>query len=754
MDTKQEQPRKFPFDPWRKVDSQGWRASSEGGLLRSLAGAAALFCATLLLCISHPQGDPAAGADGSDEDVWQGTVTVVHETHDEADKTESFPAPEGVAGCSHSDRHVSRAHDQKTTTYSDFRLLRLSEAGEWGGTARVNVTYSGTIYTLDVHKAAQCYTAPPGYREEGYETTTSGSGVGQGQVRFFRTIDLHSGKATCAINTDAAREIAKIPEVGREWVSSSIAGNNREVPVKQERSLLADTLAGDFATFDCAPYGKSYSGQKRYQSSDGTSTEILTWNIHGALPETEVEIIPPKEYDQWEPQAGEDEKSLGNFIDVEIVAHKKGDPDAPPPRKVVKFKLDLEDTSREKGVDLNWPPKERATDDFDMKFSEENPYITLADDKRQSGVTKGSEPDVDFMVTVDCYDWGGYTKLHVIAELEDGSSVVGHVRGHPDQDFLTIPKDDNSNHIADWWEHWFAPKDTNPTADDDAFPQGDGDKGDGISLYEEYRGFHIDGKHERLSPEMKDVFIWDWNHLGPGLYTASNFQIHLIEGTEKAWESGAINEKVVNPNRGYGTLGPVYVIEMRRAVLDDGGVGETLPDPGVPKNVSLVNIDVGYIRFGFGSGKKKEAATELNATLGHELGHASNVQHHGEGDYDIQPPGDVLCHKADGTVQKLPCKTASCFGVAIQHGAYSGDPSCVLRYNAADFYEDPSGNCEWTYGGKRVHGRRFGYEPPGTTYCYTEKGSTPAGDAMKDRGECATHLCINSRCTHTGSKEP
>ena len=54
-------------------------------------------------------------------------------------------------------------------------------------------------------------------------------------------------------------------------------------------------------------------------------------------------------------------------------------------------------------------------------------------------------------MTLNSYDWGGWTQLKVVAELDDHSTVTAHVRGEPQQR-LAVPKDDDGNHIADAWE--------------------------------------------------------------------------------------------------------------------------------------------------------------------------------------------------------------------------------------------------------------------------------------------------------------
>ena len=166
-------------------------------------------------------------------------MTVVDKDDSEGDKTEVGPPP-----CAVSDRRVSRTHTEETTTYSDFRLLpdTPEKTTKWAGTARANVSYNGGFCTLEVRTYAPCYATPGSSGENGYETTTSGSGVAQGEVRFFRYTDQGSGKTTCHIEADVEKEVAKIPEVGRRWDSKG------EQPVKQEYSLLAGSVFGtDFS---------------------------------------------------------------------------------------------------------------------------------------------------------------------------------------------------------------------------------------------------------------------------------------------------------------------------------------------------------------------------------------------------------------------------------------------------------------------------------------------------------------------------
>lgn len=211
----------------------------------------------------------------ADDDGWHGTVTIEESSHSESDKTEVFRPIEGSEECSFSQRSVSRRGDKKSTTYSDFQLLPDSgeeETHAWLGTARTNVTVNKTYYTLDVHKNAQCGVTPPDTDEQGYETTTSGNGVGQGDVRFGRYVEEGSSQATCTIEASAEKEVSQVPEVGRRWSSKG------EESIKQWYSLFAGQ--GNDISFQCDPAATSYSGQQKKQTSpNANDIEVISWNI-------------------------------------------------------------------------------------------------------------------------------------------------------------------------------------------------------------------------------------------------------------------------------------------------------------------------------------------------------------------------------------------------------------------------------------------------------------------------------------------
>jgi hypothetical protein len=444
---------------------------------------------------------------------------------------------------------------------------------------------------------------------------------------------------------------------------------------------------------------------------------------------------------------------------------------------VLKYTITLQDTSKEKGVDLNWPSQYAnggPTEDYDFQIDETNPWIKITDDKGQSAETK-EEGLTDFRVTLNSYDWGGWTHLKVVAELSDHSTVVAHVRGHPDQEALAVPKDDNSNHIADAWEGWYELPSKDGAADDDDVPVGDGTKGDNVALYEEYRGFHIgkDNHHERLSPVFKDLFIVDYDQLGAGIYQKSTgVHVHLLTPQQTAIsDQNAAAHQAANYVTVNGHYGRAYAIALRNTHIGTWGVGSTEPGVGVPAAIQVVQIDAAVIAFGY----KDDAPAELQVTIAHELGHATNVYHHGETEYNV---GDVVCKNTvtnpDGSVTltgdvtnhmcsgkqpvhgtvlnngvpRLTGAADNCWVVAGKGGEFSGNDQCPMRYDMANYYEDPNGLCRALKGGHGVLLSDYGQDHPGMgVFCSDKKGTgvndpanphNKAGDATL--GRCAAQI--------------
>ena len=76
---------------------------------------------------------------------------------------------------------------------------------------------------------------------------------------------------------------------------------------------------------------------------------------------------------------------------------------------------------------------------------------------------------------------------------------------------------------------------------------------------------------------------------------------------------------------------------------------------------------------------------------------------------------------------------------------------CVTT--SANFYENPKGNCTWQHNGTTVHGLLYGQDPPGTTMCWSGKGTgvndpcnpnNKAGNASPGRGDCIHKFCMKN----------
>ena len=234
------------------------------------------------------------------------------------------------------------------------------------------------------------------------------------------------------------------------------------------------------------------------------------------------------DYEEWLPKGGRDERTVGNGIVISTRLQVENDPLELPMEKV-RFRYELLDTSRERGVCLNSPGLDLAAvmsggledAEYDLKISaKSNPHLEVSEDG-QTATTKEEPLNPQFRsisaVRLDCYDWGAHAKLKVTAILEDGTEIPAHIDGKPDKTELAIPMDDNDNYVADAWERQMNVfGDSLPAAwDESPQPKGQRANGDGISLYEKYRGLYcskLDAgsvAHERLDPNHKYLFVCD-----------------------------------------------------------------------------------------------------------------------------------------------------------------------------------------------------------------------------------------------------
>ena len=564
-------------------------------------------------------------------------------------------------------------------------------------------------------------------------------------------VNLGTGRGGFTIATNFIQNA----QINATMVNAGVAAGGEAIPnagwaawkVIDEPFMAISQAAKDILKqleFSFKPYSKNVSANRSADHTFQLPETHASAELHmefslvtGAQEESEAEIIPPNEYASWVPKAGEDEQKPGNTLKVKARVHKKDDPKTTFYKKA-KFKFQLVDVSKEKGVCLNWPNKKDSTDSFDLKIEpENNDSLKVAGDGQSAESAMGLNEST---VTITAHDWAAYGKLKVTVVFDDGSGDTAHVLGDSSKQELVIPKDDNDNHIADFWEKHYPGGASDPKTDDDLTPIGNGDKGDGLSLFEEYRGFRVQGKHIRTSPIEKDLFVRDDDNLGLGYFGQSGLITHLIREEECPLEEGATNPWVINPNRGFATRGQQHLLKMWNETLPGlfgHGVGN---GPGTPKTIKEVEIDVAAcLARGHG---------ELQSTIAHELAHGCNVRHHGSGNYKVK---EVEFLMPDGTWSEYTSKEP--LGVAAQGGQESGVEQCIMRYEGEAFYENPKGTVRWKKSnGALQQGELYGsFENPGTIFCEKPDG-TGVNDSKRPGGSkagnasvgiCKKQFCVN-----------
>jgi hypothetical protein len=452
----------------------------------------------------------------------------------------------------------------------------------------------------------------------------------------------------------------------------------------------------------------------------------VSWNI--LLEEVEVEI--DKCDDGWRPE-------------------KDGDPVAIQAR-IVKpegaggiFRFTLSDISNEPGYCMNDGDEDEADLEFIWEPDRfEPPEYQEADAGPPDEVMETREVVASATVKIQPKDYGGYAVL--MAEVNFcGIWYPAKVKGE-DEYSITVPLDDNNNHIADGFQKWDrggAPGDD----DDDFIPGGDGFDGDGFSNYEEYRGFMVKegDKKKWLStdPKTKDLFIYFGEpSLSWGYFGVTRLALHEI------YEDGFFDtkERVVNYNHRTHHVVDQHGIYMKTGYAD-GKLASCYPRnaplPWTPKSFDYVIIDTSL----------HKSTEELLLTEAHELGHCVNILHHGDGNKKL-PVSQFLKDPRYYEAFKDMDPNAV-INVALYNQQNSGNESCFMRYDYASFYMRNDGQMyvypEWdSVSGhlcSSVEGTGVNKEGPADQRVYDGiiMVFPMCGDAS--RGKCTKQIRVNDK---------
>ncbi|MEO7984440.1 MAG: hypothetical protein ABI688_10200, partial [Bacteroidota bacterium] len=398
--------------------------------------------------------------------------------------------------------------------------------------------------------------------------------------------------------------------------------------------------------------------------------------------------------------------------------------------------FELMDVSNEKGICMNDPLPAKATDCLDLqiiKDDEKKKYECYEADKKKPKCTltdqwlkaRSKTPELISEIEIGSSDFGSYgfirsstgtmkhigkDGLYTCFSIPWTDADVPHYHKVPREkkpkyldNRVTIPLDIDENHIPDIGypnrKEEMIPDPLGGKSDLDNIPPGDNFKGDGLTDYEEYRGFMYqqapkkqegesvnmvgEDHHVRTSYLMKTIFIHNPAPFKLTLYESVS-KLEVFEISSVQYQSSDI--RVVNFNSNPLT----NIVQQKGLYLYDGksdpkhlnrmGIAKSKTgSPARPNDEEAIIIYSEAIRRNIHKtdsiadswnndpalqlkfkGKKfghLDPDAKLATVVAHELLHGNGVWHHGEGDDNLDVSHDAM------------------------NGLRSGDISCVMRYD-------------------------------------------------------------------------
>ncbi|AGC47003.1 hypothetical protein MYSTI_05727 [Myxococcus stipitatus DSM 14675] len=372
------------------------------------------------------------------------------------------------------------------------------------------------------------------------------------------------------------------------------------------------------------------------------------------------------------------------------------------------------------------------------------------------------------------FDSGAYGEVTAEAELEDGSVITARFRDTGDNP-MRIPKRARDSYVAEKWlaDHAAGMADS---ADDEnlAGGAGDGHSGDGLTVYEEYRGFFAKGTWFDTHPTDVDFMLvndtngWRKADIDSGILrfaSASNLKVHAEFATndlEMPIDNTDFDEvkRIVNLHpltEGGRHKVDQHAVVMRIARNSQTTISQTYGGPNTPRKISQIELS------------QVPTGDKLVWTVAHELGHSVNIPHHGEGGMEDRywafqpngsyhetpnstiPTGNPVILKLEDTGQIFSPGVSTAVSVSTKlQGLGSGDETCIMRYPVMT-------GIHWvTEPGVRYFINPA--EPFGVSFCVDGTGKTfnsnrtypngsprPSrhGDAAPGRGNCMHRTCVN-----------
>ncbi|MGI6524859.1 MAG: hypothetical protein ACOX2O_06140 [Bdellovibrionota bacterium] len=185
----------------------------------------------------------------------------------------------------------------------------------------------------------------------------------------------------------------------------------------------------------------------------------------------------------------------------------------------LRFRFNLSNVTRYKGVALNYGDG----DNFDLIFKpNQSSFLEASETTNGFSIETRTKVRTASVIikALDGAAWGEITA----ETLQNGVWIPCKTT---QQGGYTIPVDNNRNKIADVWEDQYAVQRSLQDSDNDDLPLSDF-RGDGLTLFEEYRGFFTVTGWISTNPLQKDLFIHDPDNLGLGYFEKSGVALHFI----------------------------------------------------------------------------------------------------------------------------------------------------------------------------------------------------------------------------------
>jgi hypothetical protein len=396
------------------------------------------------------------------------------------------------------------------------------------------------------------------------------------------------------------------------------------------------------------------SGSQSF-TSPGAVQWTVTWNITPNI-NWDLQLKTSPDYPLWRPTGGKTEKDPSEGIlgvNVFVVDKDTGEPTAN--ISVDGWTVELKDVSHEPGVSMNYPKKSKLMTPTppDLDFKDLNaaifPNVTVSEDGLTLTVTPDPGTDNQLAFFMNSRDWGAWGTLNITVTLA-GQTIKAHFAGDETTDIL-LPKRQPGSHVSDSWKtDHNIPLETADADDSETDPVGQQScTGDGLTLYEEYRGFMERGKHIEGDPKKKDFFIQNkgGGDLKPGIIkftqlTGLNVHKDLLDD-----EMDGFNDRLINFNHDQGAHEvDQHGVPIAVCTETNGGVTK-LTRTGVHGRPGLVAYicmewrnhggafdpqSLGTDNNHHGSITKSGALQQYDVAVAHELSHSVGVDHHGEGD--------------------------------------------------------------------------------------------------------------------------